>query len=105
MDMITLWLFLAFTVERVVELMLTFVPRIDKKQVLGVDVPVLLSFLFALVLASGSGLDFFQIVGVDFAWPAVGPVLSAIFMVGGSTMIHDILGWINAAKTNHRNGH
>lgn len=34
MDTITLWLFLAFTVERVVELILTLVPRIDKKQVL-----------------------------------------------------------------------
>jgi hypothetical protein len=102
MDTITLWLFLAFTVERVVELILTLVPRIDKKQVLGVDVPVLLSFVLALVLSFGSGLDFFQMVGVDFIWPQVGPVLSAIFMVGGSNVLHDILGWINAAKKSSR---
>ncbi|NLW16200.1 MAG: hypothetical protein GX033_00810 [Firmicutes bacterium] len=102
MDTITLWFFMAFTVERIVELVLILIPRLDKKQVLGVDVPVLLSFVLSLILAFGARLDFFEIVNVEFAWSEVGTVLSAVFMVGGATVLHDILGWINASKINAR---
>jgi|LSQX01.1.fsa_nt_gb hypothetical protein len=103
MDTIAVWLFLAFTVERIVELLLSLAPKLDKKQFLGVDVPVCLSLILSLILAFGAQLDFFQIFGVAFKWPEVGTVLTAIFMVGGSGALHDILGWLNASKVNTRN--
>lgn len=103
MDTVTIWLFLAFTVERIVELLLLLVPKLDKKQFLGVDLPVCLSLIFSLILAFGARLDFFEIFGVSFRWPEVGTVLTAIFMVGGSSAIHDVLGWLNASKINTRN--
>lgn len=102
MDTITVWLFLSFTVERMVELLLSVVPKLDKKQVLGVDVPVVLALILSLVLSFGAHLDFFQIFGVDFQWPIVGMVLTAFFMVGGSSALHDLLGWVNASKENSR---
>lgn len=102
MDTITVWLFLSFTVERVVELILSAVPRLDKRQVLGVDVPVILALALSLVLSFGARLDFFEIFGVTFQWPLVGIILTAFFMVGGSSAVHDILGWVNASKQNSR---
>lgn len=102
MDTITVWLFLSFTVERMVELLLAVVPKLDKKQAWGIDVPVLLALALSLVLSFGAHLNFFQIFGIDFEWPVVGMILTAFFMVGGSNVVHDLLGWVNAAKTNSR---
>ena len=84
------------------ELVLRLVPQLDKRHVGGLPVPVLLAFVLALLLAYGAGLDFFAIFGVQFAWPVVGPLLSAIFMVGGSNLIHDLVGWVQAAKEGAR---
>ncbi len=102
MDTITVWLFLSFTVERIVELLLTLLPRLDKKQVVGVDIPVILALALALVLSFGAQLNFFEIFDIDFQWPVVGNFLTASFMVGGSSLIHDVLGWVNASKENSR---
>ncbi|NLY53737.1 MAG: hypothetical protein GX060_03820 [Firmicutes bacterium] len=103
MDTLMVWLFLSFTVERIVELILCLIPQLDaKRQIAGINVPGLLAFVVALVLSYGAQLDFFQMFGVSFQWPAIGPLLSAFFMVGGSGVIHDLIGWVNAAKENSR---
>ena len=102
MDTITVWLFLSFTLERIVGLLLSVFPRLDKKQVVGVDIPVILALVLALVLSFGAHLNFFEIFAVDFQWPFVGNFLTAFFMVGGSSVVHDILGWVNASKENSR---
>lgn len=93
------WIFLAFAVERLVELVMNIVPSMDKKRVLGIQIPILLAMVLSLGLAYGAGLDFFNMFGICFKWPMVGPAISGLFMGGGSNLVHDIVEWVNAKKT------
>ena len=93
------WVFLAFAVERLVELVMNIVPALDKRRILGVNVPTLLALVLSLVLAYGAGLDFFTMFGISFKWNPVGPAVSGFFMGGGSNLVHDIVEWVNAKKT------
>jgi hypothetical protein len=93
------WVFLAFAVERLVELLVNIVPTMDKKKVLGIQVPTLLAMTLSLGLAYGAGLDFFAMFGIGFKWRLAGPAISGLFMGGGSNLVHDIVEWVNAKKT------
>lgn len=95
---VALWVFLAFAVERFVEVVLKAIPSLDKRTLLGIEVPVLLSFAFSLVTAIGTGLDFFRMFDISFLWPCVGYVFAALVMTGGSNLIHDIVGWVKVSK-------
>ena len=92
------WVFLAFAVERLVELVMNILPTLDRKKVLGVQVPTLLALVLSMVLAYGAGLDFFRIFGISFKWCLVGPAMTGLFMTGGSNLVHDIVEWVNAKK-------
>lgn len=93
------WVFLAFAVERLVELVMNVVPMLDKKRVFGIQIPTLLAMALSLFLAYGSGLDFFAMFGISFQWRPVGPAITGLFMGGGSNLVHDIVEWVNAKKT------
>jgi hypothetical protein len=97
-DLVVLWSFLAFAVERFVEIIVKLIPSIHKKRLLGIEVPVLLAFLFSLIIAMGTALDFFQVFNIEFLWPCVGFVLTALVMTGGSNLIHDLVAWVKAGK-------
>lgn len=98
MTLLLAWLFLAFVVERLVEVVLKVFPWFDKKRIVFVDVAMILALAFSLVIAFGANLDFFQMFGIEFAWPYVGPVVAAILMMGGSNLVHDIIKWVEASK-------
>lgn len=98
MTLLVAWVFLAFAVERMVELFLKMFPFVDKTKVSQVDIGMILSLLLSLVLAFGARLDFFAMFEIEFAWPVVGFILSALFMTGGSQLVHDITGWVTANK-------
>ncbi len=98
MTLLLAWLFLAFVVERLVEVVLKLFPWFDKKRIIYVDVAMILALAFSLVIAFGANLDFFQMFGIEFAWPYVGPVVAAILMMGGSNLVHDIIKWVEASK-------
>lgn len=98
MTMLVAWVFLAFAVERLVELMLKMFPIVDKTRIAQVDIGMLLSLLFSVVLAFGARLNFFAMFEIEFTWPVVGFILSALFMTGGSQLVHDITGWVTANK-------
>lgn len=100
MSILLVWFFLAFIVERIVELVLKLLPVLDHTKLIGIDTPMFLSLLISLVLAFGANLDFFQMFHIDFGWLYIGPVVSAILMMGGSNLVHDIIDWISSAKQN-----
>lgn len=96
--MVALWLFLAFAVERLVEIIVRIVPKIQKAKVLGIEVPVLISLMLSLMIAAGTDLDFFAVFHVRFLWPCVGYIFTALVMTGGANFIHDLVGWVRVAK-------
>jgi hypothetical protein len=98
MTMLLAWAFLAFAVERLVELVLKMLPFIDKSKISQVDIGMALALLLSSVLAFGANLDFFKMFEIEFSWPYVGPAISALFMTGGSQLVHDITEWVKANK-------
>lgn len=98
MDSALVWLFCSFAVERLVEQLMRVWPSLHKRQLAGIDVPTIISFALALFLAYGARIDFFAIFQIEFAWPSFGPLLSAVFMAGGSNAVHDMLEWVKASK-------
>ena len=96
--MVTILLFFAFLVERLVEWLTKLVPWLDTVQVKQVNLQMVLAVLFSMVLAFGAKLDFFVMMGIEFYWPYAGIILTAIIMSGGSNFVHDIVGWVEAKK-------
>ena len=93
------FLFLAFVIEKLVEVVFGAIPFFDHKKILLIDVAKVLALIFGLVFAWGAGLDFFALFEIPFAWPYVGFVVSALIMMGGSSLVHDITEWIAAKKS------
>lgn len=86
--------FLALSVERVIEWFLK--PLLDKIQdetyrTLAIR---LLTLLFGGVVAFGFGLDLVtplvQAAGIAPQWPVLGPIVTAVIVGGGSTLLHDL---------------
>jgi len=96
--MITIFLFLSFLVERLVEWVVRLIPPLDDVEIKFVNIQMVLAVLFSLILAFGAKLDFFVMMGIPFYWPYVGIILTAIIMSGGSNFVHDIIGWVEARK-------
>jgi len=97
-ELLMVWLFLAFVIERLVEVLVKLLPFLQEITIKQVNVEMLLSLLAALVLSFGANLDFFKLFSIDFQWPYVGCVLSAFFMAAGSNVVHDITEWVKASK-------
>lgn len=93
------FLFLAFVIEKLVEVVFGVIPFFDHKKILLIDVAKVLALIFGLVFAWGASLDFFALFEIPFAWPYVGFVVSALIMMGGSSLVHDITEWIAAKKS------
>lgn len=98
MTVLVEWLFLSFVVEKLVEVVLKLVPSIDHKTVVYLDVPLLLALIFGLIIALGAPLDFFAMFGLQFQWPYVGCVITGLLMMGGSSLVHDVIQWVEANK-------
>ena len=93
------FLFLAFVIEKLVEVVFGVIPFFDHKKILLIDVAKILALIFGLIFAWGANLDFFALFDISFAWPYVGFVVSALIMMGGSSLVHDITEWIAAKKS------
>ena len=98
MGILLVWLFMAFVVEKLVEVVLRIFPFFDHKKIVLVDVALILALTFSLVIAFGANLDFFVMFEIQFQWPYVGPVISALLMMGGSSLVHDVLEWVQSSK-------
>ncbi len=75
-------LLVAVLIEAVVDWVKNFVnARFAYQQVVA--------FIAALVFAAGLNLNFFALVGLDYRWPVVGVVFSALILSRGSNYVHN----------------
>ena len=101
MDILTTWLFLAFVVERVTELLLNMFPGIRD---IYEKAPDILALALSILLALGAGLDFFGMFGIPFSIPYVGIILSGFCMSGGTKLVHDLLEAVSQLKSPYETG-
>lgn len=97
-DVFLKWSFFAWAIERLVEVVITIIPALDKRKFRGVCLPLIVSFIFALIFSYGSGYDLFKDIGFDFKWTAISPFITALLLVGGSSLIHDLTTWVKNKK-------
>jgi len=94
MEPLFAWVFLAVITERFVEVLTKLIPALDQVTIKEFDLKLAIAFAAGLVLAIGAGLDFFDMVGIEFGWPYVGQVITAFFIMAGSNYINDIISMI-----------
>ena len=98
---IALAFFLALAVERLIEWFLK--PALAKiaDETYRTLATRLITLLFGGVVAFGLGLDLVtplaEAAGVVLRWPLLPPILTAVIVGGGSTLLHDL--WPNKAIT------
>ncbi len=98
MNPLLAWIFLAIVVERVIEMLVKFIPVLDEVHIKQVDIKMIIALLFGGVLAFGAQLDFFELVGITFALPYVGFVITTIFIAAGSNYVSDIINTLGKVK-------
>lgn len=98
MSAAAIWIFLAFVVERLVEWLSKMIPWLAGASIGKLKVQTVLAFAISLLFSFGARLDFFAMFHIPFTVPAVGPVIAAIFMSGGSNLVHDIVSWVTNKK-------
>ncbi len=98
MDLLTSWLFLSFVVERLTELAIKLVPALSSLDIKKLNIEMTISLIWSLIISFGATLDFFSMFNIAFKWPAVGMILTAILMSGGSNVVHDVVGWVQSKK-------
>lgn len=90
MDGLALVFFLAFVVEKLVQLFKDIVYAIpflpDKFKPLTLQ---LISLGFGIVLAVGAGLNALELMHVQFAYPYVGMVITGLVIGKGANFAHD----------------
>jgi hypothetical protein len=94
MEPLFAWVFLAVITERFVEVLTKLIPALDQVTIKEFDLKLAIAFAAGLVLAIGAGLDFFDMVGIEFAWPYVGQTTTAFFIMAGSNYINDIISMV-----------
>jgi hypothetical protein len=92
------WMFFAWAIERLVEVSISIIPWLDKKKLGGVCVPLVLAFVYGLLFSYGSGYDLFSDLGFEFEWMFISPFITALLLVGGSSLIHDLVGFVKNKK-------
>ena len=101
MDMILLALMMAVTVEGLIEYIKTLGKAVLAKQwktaaTQGCALALGIALCFAV------GADLYAALGVTFALPWVGPLLTGIFASRGSNYVSDLVGRLRALGKNNR---
>ncbi len=98
MEPILAWLFLSVVVERSIEIFAKIFPVIDDVYIKEFNIKMAISLGLGVLFAFGGGLDFFQMVSINFNIPYVGFAISALFIAAGSNYISDIISTLNRTK-------
>ena len=99
MDRFMTWLFLSFVVEKLSEYTGKLVPVIERLENEYVNTKLFIAFGFSLLFTFGANLDFFKAFEIEFTFPVVGIILTAVFLSGGSNAVHDLLSVVANVKT------
>ena len=97
MDGIVLVLVMAVTVEALVE----YGKSIGKAIIAGeakTAITQLSAVLISVLLCFAVGADFYSALGVTFAWPWVGNLLTGLFASRGANFVSDLIGKLQGAK-------
>jgi hypothetical protein len=82
MQVLTLILLVTLLIEAVVDWAKNFVSaRFSYQQVVA--------FIAALIFAAGLNLNFFSLIGLDYRWPVVGVIFTALVLSRGSNYAHN----------------
>jgi len=87
---VIVWLALTIAVEFMVDIIKQIFPFLNTK-ISHVDIERLLALGIGLGICFGASIDFFSMIGIDYAFPYVGPSISALFVAGGSGKLHDFI--------------
>lgn len=98
MEPLLAWVFLAVVVEVIIQILSDLFPILDDISVNKFNAKKLLALILGTIFAFGAQLDFFMMVNIEFNWPHVGMIISAIFIMAGSNYIHDIIGALTHKK-------
>jgi len=94
MDPIASWIVISIAVERLIEVIVRAIPWLDTFNIKNLNIKLIMAFLFGLLFAYGAQLDFFRMFGINFIFPYVGEAVSALFVMGGSNYVSDLVGFI-----------
>jgi len=94
MEPLFAWVFLAVVTERLVEILTKLIPALGNLTIKEFDIKLAIAFAIGAVFAFGTNLDFFEMVGIEFAWPYVGQTTTAFFIMAGSNYINDIISMV-----------
>ncbi len=98
MNPLLAWVFLAIVVERVIEMLVKFIPVLDEIHIKQVDIKMIIALMFGGISAFGAQLDFFELVGITFELPYVGFAITTVFIAAGSNYVSDIIGTLGKVK-------
>lgn len=90
MNTVVLVLMTAVTVEALVEYAKTVVKAVQAGQA-KTAVTQLAAVLLSVLLCFAAGADFYTALGVEFAWPWVGTLLTGIFASRGANFVSDLI--------------
>ncbi len=94
MDPIASWIVISIAVERLIEVIVRAAPILDNVNIKNLNIKLIMAFMFGLLFAYGAQLDFFKMFGINFIFPYVGEAVSALFVMGGSNYVSDLVGFI-----------
>ena len=98
MDKIALIIMLAVTVEALVEYGKSIGKAFADKQA-KTAITQLCAVAVSILLCGVAGADMYAAIGVPFAWPWVGVVLTGIFASRGANFVSDLIGKLTAGKS------
>lgn len=89
MEILAQILLIAVLVEAVVDWVKDFAKAEVKYQ-------KIVAFIASLIFAAGLNMNFFATVGLDYRWPVVGIVFTALVLSRGSNYVQDFFDLISA---------
>ena len=100
MDPIASWLIISVAVERLIEVIVRAIPYIDTINIKNLNIKLIMAFGFGLVFSYGAQLDFFKMFGITFIFPYVGEAVTALFIMGGSNYVAEIVSFVRKSREN-----
>ena len=98
MNMVVLVLMMAVTVEALVE----YGKSIGKAVIAGeakTAITQLAAMIISVLLCFAVGADFYAALGVEFAFPWIGTLLTGVFASRGANFVSDLIGRLQGAGT------
>lgn len=98
MEPILAWIFLSIATQMIIEILVKVFPVLDEIEVPFIELKLIVALVFGILFAFGAGLDFFRMFNIDYAFPVVGEILAAVFIMAGASYIHELINAVNTSR-------